>query len=79
MARVKEQLRSLSAGSLLLNIASVQQKIDSLLTEVETLREERDGLILEALEEKITYRLLQNDTGLARSTLIKINQKGSSR
>jgi hypothetical protein len=79
MARTREPLPSLSAGSLLMEISAIQNTIDEHLSEVERLRIERDDKIALALDTGITYRLLQQDTGLARSTLIKINAKGTSK
>ena len=39
----------------------------------------RDEAVLFALDRGATYRLLQDALGLARSTLIKINGKGTSK
>jgi phage shock protein A len=79
VARTKQQITNVSVIGLLSELVATQDEINDKLNKIERLRERRDELVLNALDANVTYRLLQQETGLARSTLIKINEKGTSR
>lgn len=67
---------SLSHGQLLESIELTQQLINTHIEALERERSIRDELIQEALIQKTPYRTLMKLTGLSRTALVKLQERG---